>query len=89
MHLIYGNIDCEPTLKNSRRTHNITVILSRQKKRNWIEDTPIPAKMSCCLWGVPNHLTIIPEGEDENTMISHSQRLQKEAKIKKGGETIL
>ena len=38
--------------KNSRRrTHNIPEILSSQQEN---EDTPILAKKSCCLWGVPN-----------------------------------
>ena len=32
---------------------------------------------------MPNYLPIFPEGEDENTMTNHSQRLQKETKITK------
>ena len=69
--------------KNSRRrTHNIPDILSRQTKKG-NEDTPMPTRKSCWLWGVPNYLPIFSKRGDENTMTKYSQRLQKEAKITK------
>ena len=69
--------------KNSkRRTHNIPDILSRQTKTG-NEDTPIPTRKSCWLWGVPNYLPVFSKRGDENTITKYSQRLQKEAKITK------
>ena len=58
-----------------------TFSVGRQKKGN--EDTPIPTRKSCWLWGVPNYLPVFSKRGDENTITKYSQRLQKEAKITK------